>query len=906
MKKKISKIISGGLTACLMFTAVPAEFIHAENVILEEQLQAFGTASGLEAGGLQDNEPWELDLSQLPEGEKKSPAAGYGEDGTENKLPMEAGARGASADITDSGDCSGENGSVVWEYQDGRLTITGTGQMQDWPSGAPWYGYRYDITSVEVGEGVTNIGEAAFYGCYFLESVLLPDTLESIGKGAFAGCSALKELMLPDKVAKIGQYAFQACEFTACKLPSSLEELDISAFFNCRYIESISIAASNQVYQTQDGVLFSKDGGTLLYCPANKTTGTYAVPSGVSEIGDMAFIQGQMSDVAISQNVKTIGASAFQQSNITSLVIPESVRKVGDFMCYNCGNLKTVTIKPGLAALSYEMFQKCYALESVDLGKVTDLNKMAFSYCSSLKEVEIPNGTKAIMNGSFGECTALEKVVLPSTVKEIAYQAFLNCSSLTDISFPEGLKAIYRYAFYGCTGLKSVNLPSTIEEIGENAFPSTTKLNNIPESLTQQEDGSYKMTVQVKIKGKEIYSEAFSVLKKANSERKKAGKGSLKMDQELLEAAMKRALETSLYWSHTRPNGSDCFTASELIAGENIAVGSYSASAVMSQWMNSAGHKANILDENYTTIGVGCVEVDGVRYWVQCFGTEGNTAAQPDAYQDKDKARTISVSPDKEYYRPSVRVNGSKVEAGQTLKVSVTWYNEFAAIQIPASSLKYSSSNESVCTVSKGTIKGVGNGTAEVKIWFPGYEKGAVTKKVTVSRGVQIDTCTVKFNKNGGGKLSKGSLKVTKGAKIGKLPTVQRKGYIFKGWYTKKSKGTKVTEKTIIKKSQTLYGQWSKVKKPGGAQVTSLKEKSGVMEVAYKKVKGADGYEISYASSKKFTDKATKKSYTKALKMNIRNLKKGKTYYVRVRAYKTDSAKAKIYGTYSKVKRIKM
>lgn len=181
-----------------------------------------------------------------------------------------------------------------------------------------------------------------------------------------------------------------------------------------------------------------------------------------------------------------------------------------------------------------------------------------------------------------------------------------------------------------------------------------------------------------------------------------------------------------------------------------------------------------------------------------------------------------------------------------------------------------------------------------------------MTKKVTVSRGVQIDTCTVKFNKNGGGKLSKGSLKVTKGAKIGKLPTVQRKGYIFKGWYTKKSKGTKVTEKTIIKKSQTLYGQWSKVKKPGGAQVTSLKEKSGVMEVAYKKVKGADGYEISYASSKKFTDKATKKSYTKALKMNIRNLKKGKTYYVRVRAYKTDSAKAKIYGTYSKVKRIKM
>ena len=147
---------------------------------------------------------------------------------------------------------------------------------------------------------------------------------------------------------------------------------------------------------------------------------------------------------------------------------------------------------------------------------------------------------------------------------------------------------------------------------------------------------------------------------------------------------------------------------------------------------------------------------------------------------------------------------------------------------------------------------------------------------------------------------------MTQGAKIGKLPTVQRKGYDFKGWYTKKSKGTKVTEKTVIKKNQTLYAQWSKVKKPGSTKITSLKKKSGVMTVTYKKVKGAGGYEISYSTSKKFVKNSTKKTSEKSLKKNIRNLKKGKTYYVRVRAYKTDSAKAKIYGAYSKVKQIKM
>lgn len=888
MKKIMSKAVSIGLSVCLLLTAVPTEFVHGAN----------------------ETEGQENIILETLEDQQKEVPQGYRESGEERgKVTAETSVKGAGTSAATSGDCSGSKGKVTWKYSNGKLTITGTGKMKDMPSGAPWYGYCYEIEEVEVGEGVTNIGEAAFYDCYYLTKVTLPSTITSIGTGAFAGCYDLEELKLPGKITSIDAYAFQDCGLKELTLPASLKELSPLAFFRCGEMERVSIASSNTVYQARDGILFSKNGKKILYYPAAKSTGRYQVPSGVSEIGELAFAQAGLSEVVLPTSVKTIGSSAFQQSDITNLTIPSSVAKVGDFFCYECRELKNVTIKTGLKKLSYQAFWKCTSLESVNLGNVTDLDYLAFSYCSSLKEIRIPKGVTVIGNGSFGECSALKKAVLPSTVKEIAYQSFLNCSSLSEINFPKGLTHIYRYAFYGCKSLKSVTLPSTIVEIGENAFPSTTKLKNIPKTLTKQEDGSYAQLAQVKIKGKEIYAEAFQVLKKVNSERKKQGLGSLKMDKELLEAAMKRAAETGVYWGHTRPNGDDCFTASQKMMGENIAVGSSSAAGVMSLWMNSPGHKANILGQSWNSIGIGCVEIDGIRYWVQCFGTAKASEVKSSAYKNKNKTRTIHVKPEKEYYRPSINVTGSKVKAGETLKISATWYNGFTSIKIPASSLKYSSSDTSVCTVSKGTIKGIGNGTAKVKIWFPGYEKGAVTKKITVSGGKQKKTYTVKFNQNGGKKLSKKSKKVVHGAKIGTLPKVQRKGYAFKGWYTQKSKGKKITENTKIKKNQTFYAQWSKVKKPKKSEISSLRDisqngKAGSLAVECKKIKGVKGYEISWSTSENFAKNTTSKQNVANGKKTLQNLTRGKTYYVRVRAYHVDSTKAKIYGPYSNVKKI--
>lgn len=168
-----------------------------------------------------------------------------------------------------------------------------------------------------------------------------------------------------------------------------------------------------------------------------------------------------------------------------------------------------------------------------------------------------------------------------------------------------------------------------------------------------------------------------------------------------------------------------------------------------------------------------------------------------------------------------------------------------------------------------------------------------------------IQTYTVRFQANGGTKLSRSSVSVTGGSKISKMPTAGRKGYVLKGWYTKKTGGTKVTTSTVINKDQTLYAQWTKVSKPAKVKKPTLKNVKGKkMSVTYKKVTGAKGYQIVYSTNAKF--KGAKKTTASALNKSIKGLKKGKTYYVKVRAYKLDSLNNKIYGSYSSVSKIKI
>lgn len=123
---------------------------------------------------------------------------------------------------------------------------------------------------------------------------------------------------------------------------------------------------------------------------------------------------------------------------------------------------------------------------------------------------------------------------------------------------------------------------------------------------------------------------AKQVAELVNKERAANGLSALKFSDKLSEAAIVRAQEIQTTFSHTRPDGTSCFTAMTekgikyTSAGENIAYGQKTPEAVMNSWMNSSGHRANILSKNYDYIGVGVTYKNGTYYWTQFFAKSSN------------------------------------------------------------------------------------------------------------------------------------------------------------------------------------------------------------------------------------------------------------------------------------------
>lgn len=135
---------------------------------------------------------------------------------------------------------------ITWTYNNGTLTISGTGDVDDYNnSSAPWYDHRYDTTKIVISNGVTGIGEGAF--CYFTEltSVSLPGSLKSIGAYAFRGCSSLKSVVIPDSVTSIGEGAFYRCTALAtATVSNSVSRISYGTFMSCENLISVTIPNS--------------------------------------------------------------------------------------------------------------------------------------------------------------------------------------------------------------------------------------------------------------------------------------------------------------------------------------------------------------------------------------------------------------------------------------------------------------------------------------------------------------------------------------------------------------------------------------------------------------------------------------------------------------------------------------
>ena len=412
---------------------------------------------------------------------------------------------------------------LTWEFDEdtGTLTISGSGEMDDYSySGSPWYDLRASITEVELGSGITSIGEYAFYQCTGLTEISIPEGVIVIGAGAFSWCTALTKVSLPDGLIGIDLGAFYRCALSEITLPEGLRYIGEDAFGYCQNMDEITIPAS--VVYIGD-VSDSAGGGNFYSCNtiygytnsgaywyADRFAGSYGNYE-FSSIGELS----EGDDGYIAGSAVTCGTKG---DNLCWILYDDGqlfVCGIGDMEDTKVGNtssaewlwdyrgqIQKVTITDGVTSIGNYAFasgssaghsdvQFDYLTEVVIGDDVTSIGSYAFNSCPVLETVSIGVGVTSIGNFAFSCDTALQNITvseentyftavdnilfskdgtviyryphdgsteyeIPDGVTSIGIDAFGNVETLTSITIPVSLTTVSWYAFDGCSALTDV------------------------------------------------------------------------------------------------------------------------------------------------------------------------------------------------------------------------------------------------------------------------------------------------------------------------------------------------------------------------------------------------------------------------------------------------------------------
>lgn len=219
-----------------------------------------------------------------------------------------------SAAAATSGSCGASGSSVNWSYNSDtkQLTISGSGDIKNYGvtvlNRVPWYDYRGECTSLVIEEGVTGIGDRAFYQMAVLESASLPSTLTVISDYAFSECPNLASVNLPQNLTTIRAYAFYQSGITSVVFPDSLTSIGRTrlgnletgfTFAECPDLESVTFGAG----LTDTGLANFRNSG-VKYVDFG---------SGITTVGEWSFYGSYITSVELPENITTVGMRAFSE-----------------------------------------------------------------------------------------------------------------------------------------------------------------------------------------------------------------------------------------------------------------------------------------------------------------------------------------------------------------------------------------------------------------------------------------------------------------------------------------------------------------------------------------------------------------------------------------------------------------
>ena len=413
------------------------------------------------------------------------------------------------------------------------------------------------------------------------------------------------------------------------------------------------------------------------------------------------------------------------------------------------------------------------------------------------------------------------------------------------------------------------------------------------------------------------YDSAFRILDLVNQERAKAGAAPLKMDMQLMENAMQRAAETAILFSHTRPDQTSCVSIDYFARGENIVMASTdSPYTLMDLWMNSPGHRANILNPNYQSIGIGCYQ-NGPNTWAaQLFspGEPRTEGVQKSNIRKEMKVRTVAENLRltfgsfsgiqlREGVKTADKLTVYTVDPERTDGMSSTelqLYFRYVSIPLSPADFVWTSSNPKAAAVSSdGTVRYVGEGKAVISASLPGTSlKTSISVTCVKKPTFQVQVKTKAYTYNG--KSRKPGVTVRLNGK-----TVSKKYYTVK--YT--------ANKNVGIATVTVTGKGNYKGYKGTAHfeirlkkgiISSLQSKhKGQLYIKWKKDSQAQYYQVQISTSANFKTGVRTLDPVKSNTVTMKNLVSKKWYYVRVRPVRK-VGNSLWYGGWSKVKKRKV
>lgn len=466
-----------------------------------------------------------------------------------------------SLSVAASAEASGTCGdNLTWYFEDSSeygpaLYIEGSGEMEDFSDCGPWaesIGERSWFTLV-IGEGVTGIGDRAFYDMkiqyvYFpdsllrigdyafystrMEEVVFPENLTTIGEYAFAGCDSLYQVSLPESLWQVGKYAFSGTDLRTANLSRQITVIPEGLFYNCKYMNAPGL--TDALMEIGDKAF---EGCNLSMLD---------MPAGVTRIGSRAFADNQrLKNVYFMGDAPGIAADAFTGVSATVHYMADNVtwtadlqQSYGGYLTWQTdgysgecgyattwkleGNTLTVSgngpmfhasypagyvtpwhlynyritkavIEEGVTNVGEYSFDGCVNLKEVELAEtVDDIDQNAFRNCIALKSIQFPSALEDIERSAFEGCIGLTRIQLPDSVTRLWYSAFENCTGLTHVDL-SNVEKILTGVFRGCINLKSIDLPASLQEIGAEAFAdSGLTAVTIPGTLQKPVEGFSK------------------------------------------------------------------------------------------------------------------------------------------------------------------------------------------------------------------------------------------------------------------------------------------------------------------------------------------------------------------------------------------------------------------------------